>query len=505
MNLEDALLLLFTHGLPILFFAYMATDVLLRNFRKVEHILLSLIAICYLLLFAEEYVRNQVSIAYSPLLSSLWLSSVGIIIPGLCFHFLIKFTSLDAGLSRWFYPWVFYLPLLFVAVNLATGAQLISAQQFVEAGMWKLPVYNEGYYIAMTSSVFMDLLFLIPLLIAISKARTQEQRSIYKQLIWGISISIVWHAIFGYINFGDSLPPYPYLYSGILWCYFLRRTMRKHDFLNLYDKRFEKLYNLNPDAIVLVNLKGNVKTANPGAKRFFDSIRVEPDRCLQLLNHEITTRIHAQLAVKQMETEIETNAGRMALLVNADYVWVDNELHILLILRDITFQKQQQDEIRFLAYHDPLTRLPNRRYFYEKLEEALEEASTHQETLALLLIDLDQLKWLNDNRGHLAGDDALRQAARIMQQVVADRGVAARMGGDEFILIIRHSPAVREIQTLIQHMQDEFNRYTAPYGTLPVGISIGASYYPADGTDGQALINAADNAMFEMKRSRATV
>ncbi|MHA6481861.1 GGDEF domain-containing protein [Paenibacillus sp. strain BS8-2] len=476
----------------------------MRNFKKTEHILLSLIAFCYLLLFAEEYIRNQVSIEHSPLLSSLWLSSVGIIIPGLCFHFLIKFTRLDAGLPRWLYPWVFYLPLIFVILNLATGAQLISPQQFAEVGMWKLPVYNEGYYVAMSSSVLMDLLFIIPLMRAISKAETQEQRAIYIQLIWGIAVSIAWHIVFGYINFGDSLPPYPYLYSGILWCYFLRRTMRKHDFLNLYDKRFEKLFNLNPDSILLVNLDGKVKNINPGAERFFDSIGLAPGLCLGMLGSDIHSRIEAQLEIKQVMTELDTSSGRLVLLANADYVWVDNEWHILLILRDVTAQKQQEEEIRFLAYHDPLTRLPNRRYFYEKLDAALQEAKTCQETLAVLLIDLDQLKWLNDNRGHLAGDDALRQAARILQEAAADRSAAARMGGDEFILLIRNSPTPQEIHTLIQHIQEKFAQYTSRYGKLDVtiGISIGASYYPADGTDGQALINAADNAMFEMKRGR---
>ncbi|WMT40982.1 hypothetical protein RE628_28630 [Paenibacillus sp. D2_2] len=159
MNIKDALILLFTHGLPILFFAYMATDVLLRNKRKVEHILLSLICLCYLLLFAEEYVRHQVPLEYSPILSAVWLSSTGILIPGFGAHFLIKLTHLDQKMPRVIYPYVFYLPLLFVVINLATGADLISSQQFYEQGMWKLPVYNTGYYIAMTSSVVMDLLF----------------------------------------------------------------------------------------------------------------------------------------------------------------------------------------------------------------------------------------------------------------------------------------------------------------------------------------------------------
>jgi len=503
MNIQDAFTLLLTHGIPILFFTYMATDVLLRNQKKTEHILLSLIAVCYMLLFAEEYVRNQVSIEYSPILSSLWLSSVGIVIPGLCFHFLIKFSQLDKKMPRFIYPYVFYLPLLFVAVNLASGAGFIAAQEFTQAGLWKLPVYNAGYYIAMTASIFTDLIYLIPLLIAKSRSDIPEQRSIYNQLIWGVAVSVLWHIAFGYINYGDRLPPYPYLYSGMVWCYFLRHTMKKHDFLNLYDKRFEKLFHLNPDAILLIDSSGSVKNANPGALQLFGSMDMGAGQITHLLDTEIKNRIASKIPIRQYESEMVYNNKRMFLLVNADYVWVDNEHHVLLVLRDMTAQKNHQEEIRFLAYHDPLTRLPNRRYFYERLDEALQNAEQNRETLALLLIDLDKIKILNDTRGHLAGDEALQKAAQILQETIGERGVAARMGGDEFIVYIGRSPTPEDIQRIVRQMQDRFAQFIAKYGSLPMGMSVGASYYPADATEGQALINIADHAMFEMKRMRA--
>lgn len=483
----------------------MATDVLLRNTRKTEHILLCLISICYLLLFAEEYVRNQVSIDYSPVLSSVWLSSTGIIIPGLCFHFLIRFSKLERSMPRYIYPYVFYLPVVFVAVNLLTGADLIAAQQFVEAGYWKLPVYNEGYYIAMTGSILMDMVYLIPLFIARSRSHVPEQRSIYLQLAGGIIIAIVWHVVFGYFNYGDSLPPYPYLYSGIIWCYFLRRTMKKHDLLNLYDKRFEKLFNLNPDAIMLLDSNGIAKNANPGARKLFQDMELGFVRIYDLLDHDIKGSIRAKEQMNQLETEIWFKNRRWILLVNADYVWVDNEMHVLLVLRDITAQKEHQEEIQFLAYHDPLTRLPNRRYFYEQLTIAMQQAAKNHETLALLLVDLDKIKLLNDHYGHFAGDEALQKAAQVLQETVDGQGVVARMGGDEFILFIRHSPTPQIIEHKMTLMQQRFGQYMAKYKPLPMGLSlsVGASYYPADGTDGQALINAADAAMFEMKRGRA--
>jgi hypothetical protein len=72
---------------------------------------------------------------------------------------------------------------------------------------------------------------------------------LYVALFCSIAARYPWHCVFGYINYGDALPPYPYLYSGILWCYFLRMTMKKHDFLNLYDKRYEKPFHMNPHAI----------------------------------------------------------------------------------------------------------------------------------------------------------------------------------------------------------------------------------------------------------------
>lgn len=501
MNLQEALILLFTHGIPILFFTYMATDVLLRNQKNVEHILLSLISVCYLLLFAEEFVRNQVAIEYSPILSALWLSSVGIIIPGLGFHFLIKFTRLDEKMPRFIYPYIFYVPLIFVIINIVTGAKLISAQEFVQSGMWNLPVYNSGYYIALTASLVINVLYLFPLFIAKSTAAMPEQKSIYNRLIIGFIITIIWHILFGYINFGGPLPPYPYLYGGLIWYYFLRITMKKHDFLNLYDKRYEKLFNMNPDAILLMDQHKAIKHANPGAEALFTSLQLDFSKFFQLIDQSVKEQIRSRKKISHCETEIIHHNRRIVLLINADYVLVDNEIHVLFIFRDITVQKEQQEEIQFLAYHDPLTRLPNRRYFYEKLDDSLKMAKNNDETVALLLIDLDKLKYLNDTYGHLAGDEALKKVAQIISETVANRGTAARMGGDEFILYIDQSPTRQEMEQTIQHMQEEFSRYISKYGEAPVGLSIGMSFFPTDGNEGQALINIADQAMYEMKRN----
>ncbi|WMT40995.1 diguanylate cyclase [Paenibacillus sp. D2_2] len=502
-GLKDELVLLITHGLPILFFTYMATDVLLRNKRKTENVLLCLICLCYLLLFAEEYVRNQVSIEYSRLLSSVWFSSTGILIPGLCFHFLFKLTRLEASMPRIVYPYIFYLPLLLIIVSFVTGAELISAQQFYELGMWKLPVYNTRYYLTLTIAVITEILFLIPLFIAKQRADTDEQKSIYHLLIIGIIASIILNCVLGYINYGGNMPPYPYIYNGIIWCYLLRHTMHRHDFLSYYDKRYEKLFHLNPDPIVLIDLEGKIKEANSGAINLLGAHTISSTPIFNLLSDRIKEQIHDRKVIYHYETKLLLENKQPLLQIDGDYVSVDNELHVLLILRNITMQKKYQEEIQFLAFHDPLTRIPNRRLFHKKLNEALSEAQQSNETLALLLIDLDQMKWLNDNWGHLAGDEVLIQAARIIGDKATPYGMAARMGGDEFIMYARHSPSEYQIQAIISEMQLALTQYMKKFfGETSVGMSIGVSYYPADGTDGQTLINIADKAMYQMKKSR---
>lgn len=298
MELNEALVLLMTHGLPILFLAYMATDILLRNKRKTEHILLSLIALCFLLLFAEEYVRNQVSIEYSPLLSSLWLSSVGFIIPGLCFHFLIKFTGLHTNWPRFLYPYIFYIPFIFVILNIFTGATLISTQDFFEVGMWKYPIYNENYYIAMTVGTITDILFLIPLLIAKYREKIEEQRAIYHQLIIGVCVAIMLNIVLGYFQYGNTLPPYSFIYAGIVWCYFLRKIMKQHDFLNVYDKRYEKLFHLNPNAILLLDFKGIIHNVNPAATKLLDNLNLRQEQLFTLLDDTLKEQLLTEKKLK---------------------------------------------------------------------------------------------------------------------------------------------------------------------------------------------------------------
>lgn len=502
MGLNEAFILLITHLLPILFLTYMATDILLRNKRKTEHILLSLIAVCFLLLFVEEYMRNLVSIEYSPILSALWLNSVGSIIPGLCFHFLIKFTGLYTKWPRFLYPYIFYVPLVFVILNIFTGANLMYTQEFFEVGIWKYPIYNKNYYIAMTIGTIIDFLYLIPLMIAKYRAKLEEQRAIYQQLIIGVWVAIMLNIVLGFFQYGNTLPPYSYIYAGIVWCYFLRRIMKQHDFLNLYDKRYEKLFRLNPNAILLLDFKGIIHDANPAATKLLNSLNLRQEQLFALLDNTLKEQLLSEKVIKDYALSISNNDVEFLLLVNADYILVDNQMHILLIFQDVTLQKQYQREIEFLAYHDALTRLPNRRLFTKQLEAAMEACRNEQQTLTLLLIDIDNFKCLNDTYGHQVGDELLQVTAQILQDAVMDTGDVARLGGDEFVLFLREVHSKQLTSQFIEQLQSTFSQYiTSTHPDIPVALSIGISQFPEDGEDEQTLMHHADQAMYTAKKS----
>lgn len=502
MELNEALLLLITHVLPIIFLAYMATEILLRNKRKTEHILLSLIACCFLLLFVGELLRNQVSIEYSPILSSLWLSSVGLIIPVLCFHFLIKFTGIHTNWPRFLYPYIFYVPLIFVILNIFTGATLITTQEFIEVGMWKYPVYNENYYVTMTVSTLIDVLFLIPLSIAKSRAKIAEQRAIYQQLIVGVYVAILLNIVLGYFPFGSTMPPNPFIYAGIVWCIFLRKIMRQYDFLNLYDKRYEKLFRINPNAILLLDFKGIIHDANPAATKLLNNLNLRQEQLFALLDDLLKEQLLAEKEIKDYALNISNNDVEYLLLVNADYILVDNQMHILLLLQDVTLQKQYQREIEFLAYHDALTRLPNRWSFTLQLEAAMETCRKEQQTLTLLLIDIDNFKGLNDTYGHQVGDELLQVTAQILQDAVKDSGEVARLGGDEFVLFLRDGDSEQQTSEFIKQLQSTFLQHvTTTHPDLLISLSIGTSEFPEDGNDELTLMHHADQAMYVAKRN----
>ncbi len=158
-------------------------------------------------------------------------------------------------------------------------------------------------------------------------------------------------------------------------------------------------------------------------------------------------------------------------------------------------------ELQHLAHHDPLTQLPNRRHLFARLEAAIVRARANNARLAVLFIDLDNFKTINDSLGHAFGDRVLQAVSdRIRANTHFANAFSARLGGDEFTIVCEDIGTVGEVERLCAAVLQEFQNSLSIHGReLRLSVSVGAGVYPEDAGDGHALLRAADSALFRAK------
>ena len=168
---------------------------------------------------------------------------------------------------------------------------------------------------------------------------------------------------------------------------------------------------------------------------------------------------------------------------------------------DITDRKRSEERIQFLAHHDVLTELPNRSLCVQRLQMALAQAPITGEKVAVLFIDLDRFKAINDTLGHHIGDGLLRSVAGRLTQAVRSHDTVSRLGGDEFVVVMRDVAGCDDVQQLVERRLIPLIRQSHPVEghELNVSCSVGIAVYPEDGGDIDELMRRADAAMYEAK------
>lgn len=176
--------------------------------------------------------------------------------------------------------------------------------------------------------------------------------------------------------------------------------------------------------------------------------------------------------------------------------------HHIVLMTDITALKETQTRLDFLAHHDALTELPNRLLFNDRLRHAIEHARRENHCLALLFIDLDRFKNINDSLGHQVGDLLLIEVARRLGSLVRRADTLARLGGDEFVILMETATtplaAVHLADKVVQAIKQPF---TVAGMELHIGCSIGITLFPEDGDDASSLLKNADAAMYRAKEA----
>ncbi|MES2933974.1 MAG: EAL domain-containing protein [Pseudomonadota bacterium] len=196
------------------------------------------------------------------------------------------------------------------------------------------------------------------------------------------------------------------------------------------------------------------------------------------------------------------DGSELAVEVNQQVLHADADWIIVTVLRDITERKNAEQRLHHLAHYDALTGMPNRTLFYETLSKALSQADDNGWQVALLFIDIDHFKNVNDTLGHAVGDDLLRQFSARLVQCVRIRDTVGRLGGDEFAVLLVMEDGQQGAALVAKKIRDILR---APFymdgHEVAVTASIGVTVHPDDASDSETLLKYADTAMYEAKHA----
>ncbi|MGI2327981.1 sensor domain-containing protein [Planococcus sp. YIM B11945] len=226
----------------------------------------------------------------------------------------------------------------------------------------------------------------------------------------------------------------------------------------------------------------------------------------QLLDEEsiklVLKRVGAFLSGKdngsQEITLLKKDGSKITVELRSSVITYKNKPALMGTLLDVTEKKNALEMVNQLAYYDTLTGLPNRNLFYRKINEKLNEARETETKLALLFVDLDQFKIVNDTFGHHAGDELIKETAMEMEELMSTSGFVARYGGDEFVAIVEYEKT-QEIERLVQEIITKVP--LALSSDIKVVPTIGISLFPEHGKDVESLLRNADIAMYHSKQS----
>ena len=269
------------------------------------------------------------------------------------------------------------------------------------------------------------------------------------------------------------------------------------------------------DAIISIDCQQNIQLFNPGAERLFgyksEEVIGQP---LSIILPPESRSMHSQKVQAFSQEKVVTRAKDSRAEIygmrkdgsifpaeaSICKMNVAGEQYFTAFVRDATERKLEQERILTMAMTDALTGLSNRRYFEIKFNDAIAYASRYHVGVALLLIDLDNFKAVNDRYGHQLGDQLLQQVAECLRANLRETDIASRMGGDEFSVIVNGSKDRDALAAVARKLIEGIGRITEVDGhSVQVGATIGISLFPEHGDDAMSLIANADKSLYLAK------
>ncbi|OSX54921.1 putative bifunctional diguanylate cyclase/phosphodiesterase [Anoxybacillus ayderensis] len=282
--------------------------------------------------------------------------------------------------------------------------------------------------------------------------------------------------------------------------------------MKLSEQYYRSLFEHNPDIVYSTDLEGNFTSVNPAFERVFGykAEEILHTNSLHYIKKEDIPRVRRYFyralkgKVQQYNLEIPSKSGEVYLfqIKNVPIIVDGKKVGIYGIGRDITEQKRAEEHMKYIAYHDVDTGLPNRLKFTNIVKQAIDQAKETGNTLAVLFVDMDRFKIVNDTIGHYGGDEILKQIAERIKNVLPRGARLGRFGGDKFSLLLTEQT---DVQTVIEWTKKLLQHIAVPIvyeeKEFFLTASVGISFYPADGVDAQSLLKNADTAVNRAKQT----
>lgn len=301
--------------------------------------------------------------------------------------------------------------------------------------------------------------------------------------------------------------------SYLLEAHDITQHLRTARALRSREQRLEGILNTVADGVITVDDNGGIQTFNPAAEKIFGFKKDEViGRNIRvLLPHPLKEGFSREMGAEWAKI---LSTGKEVFGMRKDGVTFPMEMAVRElrqgenlsftgIVRDITARKKAEEKVYNLAHFDHLTGLPNRYLLGDRLDEALKRAKRSKREISVMFMDLDGFKKINDTLGHAAGDEALKQVADRLKNSIRNTDTVARVGGDEFVVLLEELHALDETKAvaekILQALADPLEIEGEDFS---VGASIGIGIYPEHADNATSLLICADKAMYQVKQER---
>jgi diguanylate cyclase (GGDEF)-like protein/PAS domain S-box-containing protein len=334
----------------------------------------------------------------------------------------------------------------------------------------------------------------------------RASRHYHKQILFlviSLCIPFIVNVIGVFKLFGEfSYTPLSFSVFFTLMAYAIFR----HQFLGSNPIAYETVFHTIRDGVLILDQNDVIRDINPAAAKGLKK------KTSEVVGFHVREAFNAwQTAVELYDTKpLELGEIEVSLFSSTRYLLIDSTPLVnstgnpegrIVTIRDITDRHKHQLSLEELAFHDPLTRLANRRKFQEEVESAIKKANEKNEPFAILYLDLNRFKEVNDTLGHETGDELLKYVAARVASILRKPDILARLGGDEFALLLNNCNE-DGVEIVVERLLDNVQRpFKVGENTLIADLSIGAAFYPKDGKNLTELLRHADIAMYQAKQN----